>query len=184
MQSFVSLVWLILNFLSVPDFANGAGDSNILSFHLVDAKESSGSACVQQVNGCRVEFAIDTLRNVIDDTGLKAQMAVHENQRSERSVQDGRKRAADKRRHHQRHHANDNETLERPVVRAVGCVGGGDCDCVVDCAHDSTRGLRNCAEWLSANKGWQGSGGRFGKQGSGQRGSHGSQQGWLLLEKG
>lgn len=112
-------------------------------------------------------LAVNALGDVVDDARLKAQMAVHENERAQGGIEHGGERAAHKRRNGERDHADDDDALKGPVVGSVRGVRGGHGDRVVDGAHDAAGGLGDCAEGLSAH----GGGRDGGRQGSGQRGT-------------
>ena len=130
----------------MPELVHNAGHAAFfLLLDLVDAVPGDTSAKGQQVHDKVVQGAVDSLWNVVNDTGLEPDLAVEQQKRRKSGIKHhgcGRCEGGG----HQWNHANSNKPLGGPVQRAVSFEWLGRHVCVVDGANNVSWGLRNGLE--------------------------------------
>lgn len=108
--------------LSLPELGDERGQATVLLFHFVDPVASDPGAKQQEVHGGVVQATVHPLGDVVDDAQLETDVAVEQQQRAQRGVDDGARRVKERVEGHgdqpKRH-----ESLGVPVQRPVGLVG-------------------------------------------------------------
>lgn len=108
--------------LSLPELGDERGQPAVLLFHLVDPVAGNTGAEHQEVHGGVVQPTVDPLGDVVNDAQLEPGVAVEQQQRAQRGVDD-RARGVDERVESHGKQTHSDNSFKRPVERPVGLIG-------------------------------------------------------------